>query len=86
MVICKIISLGIKHIAIFNVRSFLCLPIKLYNFFKFLTLSCSLNYTIVIVEENLFFQCYVELNSLWTIHCKLSLDRKDQNLVLYLWP
>ena len=56
MVICKIISLGIKHIAIFNVRSFLCLSIKLYSFFAFLSLSYSLNYTMVVVEEKMFFQ------------------------------
>ena len=54
MVICKIISFGIKHIAIFNVRSFLRLSIKLYSFFNVLSLSYSLNCTMVIVEENLF--------------------------------
>ena len=56
MVICKIISLGIKHIAIFNVRLFLYLSIKLYSFYKFLSLSYSLNCTMVNIEVNLFFQ------------------------------
>ena len=56
MVIYKMIYLGIKHMAIFNVRSFLCLSIKLYSVFNFWSLSYSLKYTMVIVEENLFFQ------------------------------
>ena len=56
MVVCKVISFGIKHIAIFNVRLFLYLSIKLYSFFNFLSLSDSLNFMMVIVEENLFFQ------------------------------
>ena len=40
----------------------------------------------VIVEKYLFFGIYDELNFLWTIHCKLSLDWKDQSLALYLQP
>ena len=56
MAIYKMIYLGIKHMAIFNVRSFLCLSIKLYSVFNFWSLSYSLKYTMVIVEENLFFQ------------------------------
>ena len=35
MVICKMISLGIKHIVIFNVRQFLYLSIKLFGFSNF---------------------------------------------------
>ena len=49
MVICKSISLGIKHVAIFNLLSFICLSIKLYSFFNILSLSYSLNCTMVIV-------------------------------------
>ena len=56
MVSCKIISLGIKHIAIFNVREFLYLSIKMHSFFNVLSLSYRLNCTMVIVEENLFYQ------------------------------
>ena len=56
MVIGKIISLGIKHIVIINVQWFLYLSIKVYSFVNFLSLSNSLNCTILIAEEKFFFQ------------------------------
>ena len=86
IVISKIISLGIKHIAIFNVRYFLYLSIKLYSFFFLLSVLYSLNCTMVIVEKNCSFGSFYELNFVSTFHCKLSLDRKDHNLALYLRP
>ena len=81
MVLCKIISLGIKQIAIFNVRYFLYLSIKLYSFYIALPLSYSLNIARWLCWRKICsFSSYYELNFLWTFHCKLSLDWKDRNL------
>ena len=86
MLICKIISLGIKHIEIFDVRYFLNPSIKLYDFSIFSSSSYSLHWLMAIVDENVFFQHYNKLNFIWTFHWKLSLDWKCQYLGLCLQP
>ena len=56
MLLLKIISFGIKHIEIFGVRKFLYLYIKLNGFFKYCSLSYSLNCRRAILEGKVFFQ------------------------------